>query len=142
MGKKNKQRDKGKTFLQRTAPVIGFVWSAPSFDRAEAVMHGAEHRLALDDLKHGPNITSHKFYVMNSLQGAFIVLVGFGTMFNPNFVASAGIYMEEHDCMRLPPSDLTKAAIDYVKNQWLEDSKASRKQARLQAKQASRKVTG
>lgn len=142
MSKKNKQRDKGKTFSQRTAPVIGYVWSAPSFDLAETIMHGAEHRIALDGLKPGPQITRHTFYAMDSLQGSFIALVGFGTMFNPNLVASAGRYMAQHDCTLLPPSDLTKTVIDRVKTRWLADRKNNRKQARLQARQASRKVIG
>lgn len=132
------KKSKTQTFHQRTPfmlrNVAGAVWNIPSLEIADATVIEIDQDLERGGIKHGPGISAHKFYAIQDTEGFYIVLVGSGAMFNPNFIAAAGICIKRHEGNRLSESDKTRALINRIYDQWRRDDKDSRKQVRLFAR--------
>ncbi|MBI4225206.1 MAG: hypothetical protein HY617_02660 [Candidatus Sungbacteria bacterium] len=129
------KKSKTQTFNERTPfllrNVVGAVWSTPSLEIAEATVIEIDHHLKLDGIKHGPAVSAHMFYSVQDGDESYIVLVGSGSMFNPNFTAVAGMCIKRRNGDRLPESDKTRELINTIYDQWRKDDKHNRKQVRL-----------
>lgn len=80
--------------MRETSLVIGVVWSVPSFEIAEVVIPEIEQRMKHDRLTCGSEIRLYAFFSAVDEQGSCVVLIGFGTMFDANFLAGCGICIQ------------------------------------------------
>ena len=110
--------------------ITGVVWSVPSWEIAEAVIPEIEQKMDQDQVGCGPEISLYAFFTTNHKEGSCVVLIGLGTMFNPNFLAVCEGCIQRHSGSRLPESQRTRELMHKVHIQWRKERKQERKEIR------------
>lgn len=130
--------DRHPVIKTNLVPVIGVVWSVSTLETAEAVIPEIEKKLDQDRLNCGPAIRLYGFFSAEDKEGACVILLGLGVMFDANFLAGCGICIRRHNGDRLPESPRVRKLIQETRIVWEQERKKARKKmrARIRSKDA------